>query len=106
MVFSSYVIKTSTAEFEEQIDVQLRGITTQIDNTLRLADDIALQIAANYQIIDAFSGLQEYHDEKNYFVENTDVDYTIKTTSDFLYAKAKYSKTYQFYLIPIRISLM
>ena len=54
MVFSSYVIKTSTAEFEEQIDVQLRGITTQIDNTLRLADDIALQIAANYQIIDAF----------------------------------------------------
>ena len=47
MVFSSYVIKTSTAEFEEQIDVQLRGITTQIDNTLRLADDIALQIAAN-----------------------------------------------------------
>ena len=42
MVFSSYVIKTSTAEFEEQIDVQLRGITTQIDNTLRLADDIAL----------------------------------------------------------------
>lgn len=78
MVFSSYVIKTSTAEFEEQIDVQLRGITTQIDNTLRLADDIALQIAANYQIIDAFSGLHEYHDEKNYFVENTDVDYTIK----------------------------
>lgn len=55
MVFSSYVIKTSTAEFEEQIDVQLRGITTQIDNTLRLADDIALQIAANYQIIDAFA---------------------------------------------------
>lgn len=78
MVFSSYVIKTSTAEFEEQIDVQLRGITTQIDNTLRLADDIALQIAANYQIIDAFSGLQEYHDAKNYFVENADVDYTIK----------------------------
>lgn len=78
MVFSSYIIKTSTAEFEEQIDVQLRGITTQIDNTLRLADDIALQIAANYQIIDAFSGLQEYRDEKNYFVENTDVDYTIK----------------------------
>ena len=78
MVFSSYVIKTSTAEFEEQIDVQLQGITTQIDNTLRLADDIALQIAANYQIIDAFSGLQKYHDEKNYFVKNTDVDYTIK----------------------------
>lgn len=50
MVFSSYVIKTSTAEFEEQIDVQLRGITTQIDNTLRLADDIALQIAATQDL--------------------------------------------------------
>ena len=50
MVFSSYVIKTSTAEFEEQIDIQLRGITTQIDNTLRLADDIALQIAATQDL--------------------------------------------------------
>ena len=58
MVFSSYVIKTSTAEFEEQIDVQLRGITTQIDNTLRLADDLALLSGASFQIIDAFRGLQ------------------------------------------------
>ena len=77
-VFSSYVIRTSEAAFEEQVDVQLRGITTQLDNTLRLADDIALQIAANYQIIEAFAKIKEYTDEKNYFVENAEIDHALK----------------------------
>ena len=61
--------------------------------TKLMIDGKALYIhRANYQIIDAFSGLQEYHDEKTILLKNTDVDYTIKQTSDFLYAKAKYSK--------------
>ena len=51
VVFSGYVIKTQTIEFEDQVDTQLQGITSQIDNTLQLADDIALQIAANFQIM-------------------------------------------------------
>ena len=55
VVFSGYVIKTQTIEFEDQVDTQLQGITSQIDNTLQLADDIALQIAANFQIIDVFN---------------------------------------------------
>mgnify|MGYP006981384149 FL=1 len=58
VVFSGYVIKTQTIEFEDQVDTQLQGITSQIDNTLQLADDIALQIAANFQIIDVFNKLQ------------------------------------------------
>ena len=41
VVFSGYVIKTQTIEFEDQVDTQLQGITAQIDNTLQLADDIA-----------------------------------------------------------------
>ena len=41
VVFSGYVIKTQTIEFEDQVDTQLQGITSQIDNTLQLADDIA-----------------------------------------------------------------
>ena len=60
VVFSGYVIKTQTIEFEDQVDTQLQGITSQIDNTLQLADDIALQIAANFQIIDVFNKLQGY----------------------------------------------
>lgn len=64
VVFSGYVIKTQTIEFEDQVDTQLQGITSQIDNTLQLADDIALQIAANFQIIDVFNKLQEYHGKK------------------------------------------
>ena len=69
VVFSGYVIKTQTIEFEDQVDTQLQGITSQIDKTLQLADDIALQIAANFQIIDVFNKLQGYHVKKNYFVE-------------------------------------
>ena len=68
VVFSGYVIKTQTIEFEDQVDTQLLGITSQIDNTLQLADDIALQIAANFQIIDVVNKLQGYHGKKNYFV--------------------------------------
>ena len=78
VVFSGYVIKTQTIEFEDQVDTQLQGITSQIDNTLQLADDIALQIAANFQIIDVFNKLQGYHGKKNYFVEKTDIDYDVK----------------------------
>ena len=78
VVFAGYFIKTRTAEFEDQVDKQLQGITSQIDNTLQLADDIALQIAANYLIIDVFNQIQGYHGEKNYFVENTAVDSAVK----------------------------
>ena len=70
VVFSGYVIKTQTIEFEDQVDTQLQGITSQIDNTLQLADDIALQIAANFQIIDVFN--------------------------KFLYVKTEFSETNQF----------
>ena len=58
VVFAGYFIKTRTTEFEEQVDKQLQGITSQIDNTLQLADDIALQIAANYLSIDVFNQIQ------------------------------------------------
>ena len=60
---------TSGAAFEEQVDVQLRGIASQLDNTLRLADDIALQIGANHLIIETFDGIYGYDGEQNYFVE-------------------------------------
>lgn len=56
-VFSGYIVHTSGAAFEEQVDVQLRGIASQLDNTLRLADDIALQIGANHLIIETFDGI-------------------------------------------------
>ena len=42
-VFSGYIIHTGGKAFEEQVDVQLRGITSQLDNTLRFADNIAGQ---------------------------------------------------------------
>ena len=82
-VFSSYIIRTSEAAFKEQVDVQLRGITGQLENTLRLADDIALQLAANFQIIEAFNQLEGYEGEQNYFVENASIDYELKLPTPF-----------------------
>lgn len=77
-VFSWYIIRTSRDAFEEQVDVQLRGITSQLENTLRLADDIALQIGADYQIIEKFSDIRGYGGEENYFVHNAAEDYALK----------------------------
>ena len=96
VVFSGYVIKTQTIEFEDQVDTQLQGITSQIDNTLQLADDIALQIAANFQIIDVFNKLQGYHGKKNYFVEKTDIDYAVKQHLISYMLKQNFLKTNQF----------
>ncbi len=77
-VFSGYIVHTSGSAFEEQVDVQLRGIASQLDNTLRLADDIALQIGANHLIIETFDGICGYDGEQNYFVDNVDKDYSLK----------------------------
>lgn len=77
-VFSGYIVHTSGAAFEEQVDVQLRGITSQLENTLRLADDIALQIGANRLVIETFDGIYGYDGEQNYFVDNVNKDYSLK----------------------------
>lgn len=42
-----YVLRTSEKVFAEQMDVKLSGITSQIDVSLQLAGEIALQLAAN-----------------------------------------------------------
>lgn len=77
-VFSGYIVHTGGKAFEEQVDVQLRGITSQLDNTLRLADNIALQIGANHLIIETFDGIKGYGGKQNYFVDNADRDYALK----------------------------
>ena len=77
-VFSGYIVHTSGSAFEEQVDVQLRGIASQLDNTLRLADDIALQIGANHLIIETFGEVEGYRGNQNYFVDNADRDYALK----------------------------
>lgn len=77
-VFSGYIIHTGGKAFEEQVDVQLRGITSQLENTLRLADDIALQVGANHLIIETFDEIYGYDGKQNYFVDNTDKDYALK----------------------------
>lgn len=77
-VFSAYIVHTGGRAFEEQVDVQLRGIISQLDNTLSLADDIALQIGANQLIIETFDEIYGYQGKQNYFVDNTDKDYALK----------------------------
>ena len=94
VVFSGYVIKTQTIEFEDQVDTQLQGITSQIDNTLQLADDIALQIAANFQIIDVFNKLQGYHGHREFF----EVEEDIQCILENYYTKEEILKEFDFLL--------
>lgn len=92
-VFSAYIVHTSGKAFEEQVDVQLRGITSQLDNTLRLADNIALQIGANHLIIETFDEMEGYRGKQNYFVDNADRDYALKQhTMSYLLKKNSLSR--------------
>ncbi|MDE6950651.1 MAG: histidine kinase [Lachnospiraceae bacterium] len=92
-VFSGYIVHTGGKAFEEQVDVQLRGITSQLDNTLRLADNIALQIGANHLIIETFGGIDGYGGKQNYFVDNADRDYALKQhTMSYLLKKNSLSR--------------
>lgn len=72
-----YLIRTNEQAFEEQVDVQLRGITSQLDNTLQMADGVALQLAASRQVIQVFDGLRSYEGNNNYFVDNSSVNYEL-----------------------------
>lgn len=72
-----YLVRTNEAAFEEQADVQLRGITSQLDNTLQIADGVALQLAANQQVIQIFDGLRTYEGNNNYFVDNSLINYEL-----------------------------
>lgn len=92
-VFSGYIVHTGGKAFEEQVDVQLRGITSQLENTLRLADNIALQIGANHLIIETFGGIEGYEGRQNYFVDNADRDYALKQhTMSYLLKKNSLSR--------------
>lgn len=92
-VFSGYIIHTGGKAFEEQVDVQLRGITSQLDNTLRFADNIALQIGANHLIIETFGEVEGYRGNQNYFVDNADRDYALKQhTMSYLLKKNSLSR--------------
>ena len=93
MVFSSYVIKPAQQNSKEQIDVQLRGITI-----IKLIIHFGLPMILLCKLLQIIKLLMHSADLRNitmkklFCLKNTDVDYTIKQTSDFLYAKAKYSK--------------
>lgn len=73
-----YILSYAKKSYEEQMDVQLKGITSQIDTALHLADEVALQLAANRRIIDTFEDVQNYNGTNNYFIDNTEQDTELK----------------------------
>lgn len=75
---ASYIFHTSERSFEKQYDVQFQGVASQLDGAILLADEIALQLAANNTIIRAFQGIQDYNNEKNFFLENDSLNYEMK----------------------------
>lgn len=73
-----YICWNYTESYKEQQEFQIAGIRSQISSALDLADEIALQLAANQTIISAFKEVGDYSGETNYFVEDTGSDYRLK----------------------------
>lgn len=77
-VAAGYMFRKARRSFEEQMDVQMKSTASQIDTTLQLADEIALQLAANNFIIDTFRDVQNYTGYNNYFIEHVEADSELK----------------------------
>lgn len=73
-----YICWNYIQSYQEQQEFQLSGINSQIDTTLGLADEIALQLAANQVVIESFKKVEKYEGSSNYFVNDTDLDYQLK----------------------------
>lgn len=46
-VAAGYTFAKVRSSFEEQMNVQMKGAVSQVDTALQLADEVALQLAAN-----------------------------------------------------------
>ena len=77
-VAAEYIYVNARRSFEEQMNVQMKGIASQIDKALQLADEIALQLAANSFIIDTFQHVQSYTGDNNYFIDHAEQDAELK----------------------------
>lgn len=77
-VAAGYTFRKARRSFEEQMCVQMKGAVSQIDTALQLADEIALQLAANNFIISTFRDVQNYSGSNNYFIDHVEVDSELK----------------------------
>lgn len=77
-VAAGYTFAKVRSSFEEQMNVQMKGVVSQVDTALQLADEVALQLAANNFIINTFRDVQNYTGSNNYFNEYTDQDAELK----------------------------
>lgn len=59
-VAAGYTFAKVRSSFEEQMNVQMKGAVSQVDTALQLADEVALQLAANNFIINTFRDVQNY----------------------------------------------
>lgn len=87
-----YICWNYIQSYQEQQEFQLSGINSQIDTTLGLADEIALQLAANQVVIESFKKVEKYEGSSNYFVNDTDLDYQLKQYMMSYMLKKFYSK--------------
>ena len=73
-----YICWNYVQSYQEQQEFQLSGINSQIETTLELADEIALQLAANQVVIEGFKKVEKHEGDSNYFVDDTNLDYQLK----------------------------
>lgn len=73
-----YLVRISINNFRQQLSIETASIESQIDNTMGMADEMALQLAVNDYIINTFQKIPNVLHKSNYFIENPTVDANVK----------------------------
>lgn len=73
-----YLVSISNNNFRQQLSIESVGIATQIDSTMQMADEMALQLAVNNYIISIFQKIPNVLRDSNYFIDNPTIDTNVK----------------------------
>lgn len=74
----AYLVTVGNTNFDRQLEAEAIGIGSQISSSLKIADETALQLAANDYIIRVFQGIQPGKATENFFSSNPGLDGEVK----------------------------
>jgi len=73
-----YFIQISNRNFADKLNVVSSGVTSQIDSSMQMSDEVALQLVSNMYIINMFDEMNKSTDSRNYFLQNPNADANMK----------------------------
>lgn len=73
-----YLVHISRENFKRQLEIEASGISSYLTACVEIADEIALQIAANSYVIETFQKIPAIYEQNNYFIDNQTADSQLK----------------------------